>query len=166
MPRKANPNRPEYAKLIAESRENLNLSQQQLGKLIGRDTATVKKYEAGKILPPFFVLMKIADELSLNKRDLAIMVMKDDPAENWLDNAFEEIAWIFNLTKAAVNYRDQTDKICFYYDTRERSYDKLDFLFVISNILQRAHLQFNDIVTSKTDEFVNALFRNKDFSDY
>ncbi len=166
MPRKANPNRPEYAKLIAEARESQNLSQQQLGQLIGRDTATVKKYEAGKILPPFFVLMTIANELSLDKKSLANLVMKEASAENWLDAAFEEITWIFKLTKVGVYFQNKPDKICFTHDTRERVFDKLDFLLVISRILQDAHVTFNDYVASETDNFVKSLFRNNDIQDY
>lgn len=160
MPRKANPDRPEYAKIISEARKQRDLSQQQLGQLIGRDTATIKKYEGGKVVPPFFVLMKIADQLSLDKKYLANLVMKEDSAVNWLDTAFEEVAWIFNLTKTDMNFQDMADKISFSYDTRERDYDKLDFLFVISGILQDAHMRFNNFVASETDDFVKGLFRS------
>ncbi len=166
MPRKANPNRPEYAKLIAEAREGQNLSQQQLGQLIGRDTATVKKYEGGKILPPFFVLMTIANELSLDKKFLANLVMKEASAENWLDAAFEEITWIFNLTKADMYFQNEPGKIYFTLDARKRAFDKLDFLLVISRILQDAHVKFNGYVASETDNIVKSLFRNNDIQDY
>ncbi len=160
MPRKANPDRPEYAKIIAEARKQQNLSQLQLGQLIGRDTATIKKYEGGKVVPPFFVLMKIADVLSLDKRLLADLVMKEDSAANWLDAAFEEIAWIFNLTNTYMIFQGRTDKISFSYDTRKRDYNKLDFLFVISRILQDGHKRFNNFVASETDDFVKSLFRS------
>ncbi len=159
MPRKANPDRPEYAKIIAEARKQRNLSQMQLGQLIGRDTATVKKYEGGKVIPPFFVLMKIADQLSLDKKYLANLVMKEDSAENWLDTAFEEITWIFNLTNIDMNFQDMTDKISFSYNTKERDYDKLEFLLAIFDILQNAHMKFKDFVVSETDEFVKDLLR-------
>ena len=45
MPRKANPNRPEYAQIIASAREEKGISQELFGHLIGRDAASVKKYE-------------------------------------------------------------------------------------------------------------------------
>lgn len=155
MPRKANPNRPEYAKLIAEAREGLNLSQQQLGQLIGRDTATVKKYEGGKILPPFFVLMKIADQLSLDKKYLANLVMKEDSAVNWLDTAFEEIAWIFNLIQTGIDYQNNSENIHIHQHLRKKSCKKLDFLFEISNILRLAQNEYKNIIGAKTDSFVN-----------
>ncbi len=159
MPRKANPNRPEYAKIIAEARNQQNLSQFQLGQLIGRDTATIKKYEGGKVLPPFFVLMKISDVLSLDKRLLANLVMKEDLSDNWLDAAFEEIAWIFNLIETEVNFQNKSDIISFSYNAKEKSFDKLDFLFEISGILQEARIKFNDFVTSETNDFIKHLFR-------
>ena len=158
MPRKANPDRPEYAKIIAEARNQQNLSQFQLGQLIGRDTATIKKYEGGKVLPPFFVLMKISDVLSLDKRLLANLVMKEDLSNNWLDAAFEEIAWIFNLIETDVNFQNKSDIISFSYNAKERSFDKLDFLFEISGILQEARIKFNDFVTSETNDFIKHLF--------
>ena len=159
MPRKANPDRPEYAKIIAEARNQQNLSQFQLGQLIGRDTATIKKYEGGKVLPPFFVLMKISDVLSLDKRLLANLVMKEDLSNNWLDAAFEEIAWIFNLIETDVDFQNKSDIISFSYNAKERSFDKLDFLFEISGILQEARIKFNDFVTSETNDFIKHLFR-------
>ena len=159
MPRKANPDRPEYAKIIAEARNQQNLSQFQLGQLIGRDTATIKKYEGGKVLPPFFVLMKISDVLSLDKKLLANLVMKEDLSDNWLDAAFEEIAWIFNLIETDVNFQNKSDIISFSYNAKERSFDKLDFLFEISGILQEARIKFNDFVTSETNDFIKHLFR-------
>ena len=159
MPRKANPDRPEYAKIIAEARNQQNLSQFQLGQLIGRDTATIKKYEGGKVLPPFFVLMKISDVLSLDKRLLANLVMKEDLSANWLDAAFEEIAWIFNLIETDVDFQNKSDIISFSYNAKERSFDKLDFLFEISGILQEARIKFNDFVTSETNDFIKHLFR-------
>ena len=42
MPRSANPYRPEYAKIISDARIKHNLSQLQLGQLIGRDAASIK----------------------------------------------------------------------------------------------------------------------------
>ncbi len=160
MPRKANPDRPEYAKVIAEARNQKNLSQFQLGQLIGRDTATIKKYEGGKVLPPFFVLMKISHVLSLDERLLANLVMKEDLSDNWLDAAFEEITWIFNLIETDVNFQNKSDIISFSYNAKKRSLDKLDFLFVISIILQEARIKYNDFVTSKTNNFVRNLFRD------
>ena len=157
MPRKANPDRPEYAKIIAEARNQQNLSQFQLGQLIGRDTATIKKYEGGKLLPPFFVLMKLSDVLSLDKRLLANLVMKEDLSDNWLDAAFEEIAWIFNLIETDVNFQNKSDIISFSYNAKEKSFDKLDFLFEISGILQEARIKFNDFVTSETNDFIKHL---------
>ena len=165
MPRKANPDRPKYAQLIAEAREQKHLSQLELGKLIGRDAASVKKYEGGKVVPPFFVLMKIADELSLDKRELANLVIKEDSSDKWLDAAFEEIAWVFTLIKADVNLQEKSEHIIFSYDARERAYNKLDFLFKISGILQYAHMKFNEIAASETDEFVKGLFRGNNKLD-
>ena len=160
MPRKANPDRPEYAKVIAEARNQKNLSQFQLGQLIGRDTATIKKYEGGKVLPPFFVLMKISRVLSLDERLLASLVMKEDLSDNWLDAAFEEITWIFNLIETDVDFQNKSDIISFSYNAKKISLDKLVFLFEISIILQEARIKYNDFVTSKTNNFVRDLFRD------
>ena len=160
MPRKANPNRPEYAKIIAEARNQQNLSQFQLGQLIGRDTATIKKYEGGKVLPPFFVLMEISRVLSLDERLLASLVMKEDLSDNWLDAALEEITWIFNLIETDVDFQNKSDIISFSYNAKKISLDKLVFLFEISIILQEARIKYNDFVTSKTNNFVRDLFRD------
>ena len=160
MPRKANPDRPEYAKVIAEARNQKNLSQFQLGQLIGRDTATIKKYEGGKVLPPFFVLMKISRVLSLDERLLASLVMKEDLSDNWLDAALEEITWIFNLIETDVDFQNKSDIISFSYNAKKISLDKLVFLFEISIILQEARIKYNDFVTSKTNNFVRDLFRD------
>jgi len=45
------------------------------------------------------------------------------------------------------------------YDTKERDYNKLNFLFAVFNILQEAHVKFKGFVISKTDEFIKDLIR-------
>ena len=158
MPREANPDRPLYAKIIAEGRKDLQLSQLQLGQLIGRDTASIKKYEGGKVVPPFFVLMKIATTLNLNGKYLAELVLQTESTNTWLDAAFEEISWIFELIGPDMSFSGKSEKILFHWDTRARTCDKLEFLLTVSDILQQAQIEYNKIVARKTERFVKDLF--------
>ena len=161
MPRKANPDRPEFAKLIAEAREQKHLSQLQLGQLIGRDTASIKKYEGGKVMPPFFILLKIADALSLNAWHLANLIAKTDTSGKWLDAAFEDIAWIFSLTHASVDYQHNSENINIRQGLRNTNCKKLDFLFVIANILQVAQNEYRTIVATKTDDLAHDILSGR-----
>ncbi len=162
MPREANPDRPLYAKIIAEGRKEQQLSQLQLGQLIGRDAASIKKYEGGKVVPPFFVLMKIAETLNLNSRYLAELVMQTESSKTWLDAACEEISWIFELIGSGMSFPGKPEQILLHWDTRERTCDKLEFLLTVSGILHQAQIEYNKIVADKTERFVKDLFRNKD----
>ena len=163
MPREANPNRPLYAQLIAEGRKKRQLSQLQLGRLIGRDAASIKKYEGGKVVPPFFVLMKIADVLYLDRSYLANLVMQSEPSDAWLNAACDDIFWIFDIiNEVGISLSDKPNEVVFFWDTRERVYDKMNFLLEVSDILQQAQIEFNNIVASNTNRFVKNLFRNKD----
>lgn len=67
MARPANPNRPEYAKLIAEARKQHGLTQEELGKKIKRSAAIVKKYEAGNTIPTYKVQKRLIKTLGLDK---------------------------------------------------------------------------------------------------
>ncbi len=67
MARPANPNRPEYARLIAEARKQHGLTQEMLGKKIKRSAAVVKKYEAGKVVPTYKVQKRLIKVLELDK---------------------------------------------------------------------------------------------------
>ena len=86
--------------------------------------------------------------------------MKEDLSDNWLDAAFEEITWIFNLIETDVDFQNKSDIISFSYNAKKISLDKLVFLFEISIILQEARIKYNDFVTSKTNNFVRDLFRD------
>lgn len=158
MPRKTNPNRPEYAKIITGARIEKKLSQLQLGQLIGRDAASIKKYEGGKIVPPFFVLMKISDVLVLNKQYLVELVLMTDSTGNWLDAALEEISWIFPLCNIHIDTGDDPKTITIYYGSQKRECEKMRFLFDISWLLQGAHQKYVDIVTSSTNDLIKNLF--------
>lgn len=163
MPREANPDRPLYAQLIAEGRKKRQLSQLQLGQLIGRDAASIKKYEGGKVVPPFFVLMKIADVLNLNRSYLAKLVIQSESSDAWLNAACEEIFWVFDIIdEVGISLSDKPNEVVFYWDTREKVYDKMNFLLEVSDILQQAQIEYNKIVASNTNRFVKDLFRNKD----
>ena len=70
MPRPANPNRPEYAKIIAEARKDHNLTQKELGKKIKRSAEVVKKYEAGCVIPTQKVQKRLIRILELDKNSI------------------------------------------------------------------------------------------------
>ena len=161
MPRSANPYRPEYAKIISDARIKHNLSQLQLGQLIGRDAASIKKYEGGKVLPPFFVLMKIADVLALDKRELAELVIRRDADSKWLDAALEDIAWIFNQIDVDIETHQKPSQVFINHGTVNNTFDKLNFLFELSAILDSAHDEYVHIVTSKASNFVKSILSGK-----
>lgn len=53
-------------KFIAEMRNEMNLTQNQLGELLGGiDRRTISKWETGKIAPDILLLESIADSLNI-----------------------------------------------------------------------------------------------------
>jgi len=49
----------ETADMVKKKRKVLNLTQKEMGKILGKDRSTVAKYETGKIDPPGSILVKI-----------------------------------------------------------------------------------------------------------
>ena len=151
MPRPANPNRPKYAKVIADTRKEKELSQSFLGHLIGRDAASIKKYESGAVIPPFFVLLDIAFELNINRYELVDMVVEEisDP-DQWIQDAFEDIEWSFGQTSILITSLHRPERFMIQYEDKETIFPKIDFLFKVSEIMRFARKQYNDTVLTKT----------------
>ena len=81
MARKPNPSRPYYASVIAKVRTDKNLTQTQLGELIGRKGYTVKSYEMGKRIPSVKTLYRIlAVTDNFNSIDLLIDILNHPDA--------------------------------------------------------------------------------------
>jgi len=160
MPRKANPNRPEYAQIIASAREEKQISQELFGHLIGRDAASVKKYEGGKVVPPFFVLMRIAKELSLDKELLVTLILQTENSTKWLDSALSEADLIFSNSDIGIASLHDPERIQLQLDGKEATCDKLEFLFKIADILQSAKERYNQMVVSEADSFAKSLINS------
>ena len=165
MPRVANPNRPEYARVLAEARADREISQAMLGNLIGRDAASIKKYEAGSVTPPFFVLLSLAKELSISGRRLVELVLHTIPdAEEWMRAAYEEADEFIGQTDVVATPLHNPERIVLQHEGKEKIISMPEFLFKVSDIMDFARHTYNDIVLTKTRNLMVDILE-KDYSD-
>ncbi len=56
----------DFGKEIKAARAKMHMTQKELAERIGKTVSSVRKYESGQTIPPFDVLMKIAEVLPLD----------------------------------------------------------------------------------------------------
>ena len=97
---------------IKKHRKNQHLTQEQLGKMIGRTTSSIQKYESGKTEIPRSVLEDIADALDLHLLDI---LLDTTDALEWYDARDDAIISLLYSLGCRVDIEIDTDKSLLHY---------------------------------------------------
>lgn len=153
MTKQPNPNRPEYARIIAEARERNGWTQAQLGRFSKRDQASIKKYEGGKVVPPFFVLTDLANELSIDKKRIVRSVLSFltfEQSQHWLKDAFNEVYDdVFAKGTIDADIIPSARRVWISYDNNGGTVDLISFLLKVDEIRRFCRYHYEDMLMSK-----------------
>ena len=97
---------------LKKHRKNQHLTQEQLGKMIGRTTSSIQKYESGKTEIPRSVLEDIAAALDLHLLDILL-----DPTDalEWYDARDDAIISLLYSLGCRVDIEIDTGKSLLHY---------------------------------------------------
>jgi|GEM_PF-715572 len=85
-------------KRIKKYRKKENLTQKELGNLIGRSEVSVRKYEAGDVAPGIDVIDKIAEALNISRNALLIVKRSYRPDKS-LEMVYDLFEEVFNNSR-------------------------------------------------------------------
>ena len=149
--RKPNPNRPRYASMIAEARAAKGWTQADLGAAIGKDAATIKKYEGGSRIPPFNVLYDICEVLGINVFDVMDLDLRCGDSTGYhqfVDESFSEVeslisdvVYIRNLSEIGVG---TDDLISIQFGGKEGYTSKMTFVLEVEAIKRRLKAKYDE----------------------
>ena len=149
--RKPNPNRPRYASMIAEARAEKGWTQADLGAAIGKDAATIKKYEGGSRIPPFNVLYDICEVLGINVFDVMDLDLRCGDSTGYhqfVDESFSEVeslisdvVYIRNLSEIGVG---TDDLISIQFGGKEGYTSKMTFVLEVEAIKRRLRAKYDE----------------------
>ena len=148
MPRKPNPNRPHYASMIATAREKANLTQSELGAAIGKDKSSIKKYEGGKVPPPFDVLYDICSVLGLDVFEVMGLDLKlggSTGLNEFIDEPYQDFTSLLDKDIKIAPLSDSgytDDSISILYDNHEGFTTKTDFILKSAAIRKRLQEEY------------------------
>lgn len=148
MPRKPNPNRPLYASMIADAREKAGLTQSELGVAVGKDTSSIKKYEGGKVPPPFDVLFDICSFLNLDIFEVMGLDLKQGGStgfHEYIDTPYNEFTSLLDkdINIAPLSDSGYTDNdISIVYNDHEGFTTKTDFILKSAAIRKRLQSEY------------------------
>lgn len=93
-----------FGENIRKNRKAKGLSQENLAKVLNKNSATISRYENGELIPNAEEISKICDELEINEYELFDKAKKVRNIEN-IRNPFktDTLYWYFN----AYNYRNK-----------------------------------------------------------
>ena len=166
--RKPNPNRPHYASLIAEARTAKGWTQAQLGEAVGKDGATIKKYEGGSRIPPFDVLYDMCKVLDINVFDAMNLDLRHDYStgyHQYVDAPFEEIEGLLsedisigNLSALGVGTDDQ---IYIHYGNKEGYTSKITFILEVAAIKRKLKEKYNEELSKEVSQLAKDIAEGK-----
>ena len=149
--RKPNPNRPRYASMIAEARAEKGWTQAELGAAIGKDAATIKKYEGGSRIPPFNVLYDICEVLGINVFDVMDLDLRYGHSTGYhqfVDEPFAEAEGLLSDDISIGNLSEMDigtdDEIYIHYRDKEGYTSKMTFVLEVEAIKRRLRAKYDE----------------------
>ena len=106
-----------FAFNLKHIRQNKGLTQEQLGKLMGKDYSTIGKWENGSRSPIMEDLIKLADVLNVDVKELL------DKKYDEKENSFDELDILFSKHKDILTDEDK-EYMKFIIEKRKREIDK------------------------------------------
>ncbi len=168
--RKPNPNRPLYASMIADARITKGWTQAQLGAKVGKDAATIKKYEGGTRIPPFDVLYDICQALEIDVYDAMDLDLRLDYSTGYhqfVDAPYLEILALLDDDIKVVPLKEMgggtDDDIAIMYGDDEGYASKMKMIIAVAAIKRKLKQKYyeelsrlvtkmaKDIATRKID---------------
>ena len=171
--RKPNPNRPQYASTIAEARAKKGWTQAQLGEKVGKDAATIKKYEGGTRIPPFDVLYDICEVLGINVYDVMDLDLRNDYStgfHQFVDEPFAEIESLLNEDISTVTLSDigagTSNGVLVHYNEKEGYISKMEFILKVAEIKRKLQaiydMQLSEAVSKLAIDIAEGRYPKKD----
>ncbi|MDY6290702.1 MAG: helix-turn-helix transcriptional regulator [Succiniclasticum sp.] len=167
--RKPNPNRPWYASAIAEARMKKGWTQAQLGEAVGKDGATIKKYEGGSRVPPFDVLYDICKVLGIDVFDVMDLDLRygystgyhqfvDEPFSDAVALLSDDIS-IGNLSEMGIGTDDQ---IYIHYGDKEGYTSKMTFILEVQAIKRRLKEKYYEELSKEVSQLAKDIVDGKE----
>lgn len=166
--RKPNPDRPRYASMIADARVSKGWTQEQLGDAVGKDKATIKKYEGGTRVPPFDALYDICKALGLDVFDVMDLDLRHDYStgyHQYVDEPFAEAEGLLseditigNLSEMGVGTDDQ---IYIHYGDKEGYTSKISFILEVASIKHRLKAEYNKALAEEVSRLAKDIAEGK-----
>lgn len=167
MPRKPNPSRPRYASMIAEARNAKGWTQTELGERVGKDGASIKKYEGGKVVPPFDTLFRICKVLELDPYDVMDLDLKhsnSDTFRYFIDIPFEEILSMLDdeieiVPLSGSGYTN--NDISVIYKDVEGYTTKTDLVLQVADIKEKLLMEYREKLIKEVNLLAKAVTQKK-----
>ncbi len=166
--RKPNPNRPRYASMIAEARTAKGWTQVQLGEAVGKDGATIKKYEGGSRIPPFDVLFDMCKVLGIDVFDVMDLDLRYGHSTGYhqfVDEPFAEAEGLLgddisigNLSEMGIGTDDQ---IYIHYGDKEGYTSKMTFVLEVASIKRRLKEKYYEELSKEVSQLAKDIAEGK-----
>ena len=169
--RKPNPNRPRYASLISEARAAKGWTQAQLGEAVGKDAATIKKYEGGTRIPPFDVLYDICLALDVSVHDVMDVDLRHGGSTGFHEFVEEPFTDAVNLITDknidVIPLREidvgTDDDVMVIYNKNQTGYtSKTNFVLKVAAIKQRLKERYYDELTKEVSALAYKIATDKE----
>lgn len=166
--RKPNPNRPRYASMIADARASKGLTQAELGKAVQKDVATIKKYEGGKLIPPFDTLYNICKVLGIDVYDVMDLDLRYGHSTGYhqfVDEPFAEAEGLLSDDISIGNLSEMDigtdDEIYIHYRDKEGYTSKMTFVLEVAAIKRRLKEKYYEELSKEVSQLAKDIAEGK-----
>lgn len=156
---------PRYAKMIGDARRAKKLTQAQLGKLVGLEETTIRKYENAQRVPAFDEIFNICAVLDLNVFDVMNVDLHQSGSTDYHEyvdkpfieftNMLESKYKIFPLTDSG--YTD--DAFLLQDNVKEKVVSKMEFILKASAIRRQLQEKYKKQLANEINKLANCIMK-------